>query len=83
MFTRALSGGIVLIMVGLIVGAGLCILDDDHNPSTQLDLCGLFLSATSPTPVAFVLGVMISTLAVLISTPAVIALDLPTPPPKI
>ena len=81
MLTRALSGGIILIAVGMIVGAGVCVFDNGHDPSIQLDLCSMFFS-TNPAPVGFVLGVMMSTLAVFVSSPAVIALDLLTPPPR-
>jgi hypothetical protein len=81
MLTRTLGGVIVLVAVGIIVGAGLCLFDNDHDPSIQLDLCGLFFS-TNPAPVTFVLGVMIIAAAVLVSPPTVVALDLPTPPPR-
>jgi len=83
MLSRTLSKVIAMVAIGIILGAGLCFFDDDHDPSTQLDLCGLFFSTTNPTPVAFLLGVIISTLAVFVSSPTFIALDLPTPPPKI
>jgi hypothetical protein len=82
MVTRALSGVIVLVAVVMIVGAGLCLFDNDHDATAQLDLCGLFFSTTNPAPVAFVLGVVMSTLAVLVFSPTVVALDLLTPPPR-
>ena len=83
MLTRTLSGVIVLMAVGMIAGAGLCLFDNDHDPTAQLDLCSLFFSAVNLTLLTIVLDAMSSTLAVFVSSPTLIALDLPTPPPKL
>lgn len=80
---RALNGVIVLVVIGMIVGAGLCLFDNEHDSAAHLDLCSIFFSTTNPALLAFVLGVMICTSAMAAEATACIALDLPTPPPKI
>ena len=80
---RALNGVIVLVAIGMIVGAGLCLFDNEQDSTTQLDLCSIFFSTTNLALLAFVLGVMICPSAISVGAPACLALDLPTPPPKI